>query len=171
MKNLIKKLTEETIEFKVSLMSRTKDWAEAQYERNIERKNQYYKMKLRETVEQFPSSFSGQKEGVDYFVVSKEVYNREQKFYWNSPSWYFDRDEFVKRTLILAEKKYETGIEKLAGRIVKKGLNADCLKKVSGVYLDPNLNIEISDGQKSVRAWTIIAGGPVQKPHYRYLVK
>ena len=35
------------------------------------------------------------------------------------------------------------------------------------------VNIEsiITDGTKTVRAWTIVAEGEIQRPHYRYLIK
>jgi hypothetical protein len=65
---------------------------------------------------------------------------------------------------------YENSILKLALRIEKKELNQDKLEMVTS-HIDINIETIISDGKQSVRAWTIIAEGPVQRPHYRYLVK
>jgi len=49
-------------------------------------------------------------------------------------------------------------------------LNVDNLQ-LSTSYLDPNISTKITDGKKTVNAWTIIASGPIQRPHYRYLIK
>jgi hypothetical protein len=53
---------------------------------------------------------------------------------------------------------------------MKKGLNEENLKVVTS-HIGININTTISDGDKTVKAWTIIAEGEIQKPHYRYLVK
>jgi len=34
-----------------------------------------------------------------------------------------------------------------------------------------NIETTLTDGEKMVRAYTIIAEGQVQRPHYRYLIK
>jgi hypothetical protein len=34
-----------------------------------------------------------------------------------------------------------------------------------------NFETTLSDGEKIVRAFTIVASGEIQKPHYRYLIK
>ena len=69
-----------------------------------------------------------------------------------------------------AQDHYNNSILKLATRVLKKGLNVKNLE-LSTTYFDPNISTIITDGNKSVRAWTIIASGEIQKPHYRYLVK
>ena len=63
-----------------------------------------------------------------------------------------------------------TVLKKLAFRIEQKGLNTDNLK-LSSSHVGVNFETAITDGTKTVRAFTIIASGPVQRPHYRYLVK
>ena len=65
---------------------------------------------------------------------------------------------------------YENSILKLALRIEQKELNQDKLEMVTS-HIDVNISTTITDGDKSVKAWTIIAEGPIQRPHYRYLVK
>jgi len=69
-----------------------------------------------------------------------------------------------------AEDHYENSIIKLAIRIMKKGMSFDNLKMTT-THLGVNIETIISDGEKVVKAWTIIAEGPIQRPHYRYLVK
>jgi hypothetical protein len=51
-----------------------------------------------------------------------------------------------------------------------KGIDINNMKVVSG-YVGVNVEMTISDGDKYVKAWTIVAEGTVQRPHYRYLVK
>ena len=65
---------------------------------------------------------------------------------------------------------YNDSILKLALRIEKKELNQDKLELTTS-HVDVNISTTITDGDKTVKAWTIIASGPVQRPHYRYLVK
>ena len=77
---------------------------------------------------------------------------------------------FINDSLSKAEFHYKLSIEKLADRIMKKGLKIDSIKITSG-RLNLNFEVTLTDGEKTVRAWTIIASGEIQRPHYRYLVK
>lgn len=79
-------------------------------------------------------------------------------------------DAYVSKQVESAREHYVLSIYKLASRIVEKGLNIESLT-MSTTYFDPNISTAITDGFKTVRAYTIIASGPIQKPHYRYLVK
>lgn len=69
-----------------------------------------------------------------------------------------------------AEFHYESSILKLADRISKKGLNFENLK-VKTSHVSVNIETTLTDGCKTVRAFTIIASGEIQRPHYRYLIK
>ena len=80
------------------------------------------------------------------------------------------KDKWVRLAEKNAKAHYENSILKLALRIEKKELNQDKLKMVTS-HIDVNIKTTITDGDNSVRAWTIIAEGEVQRPHYRYLVK
>lgn len=70
----------------------------------------------------------------------------------------------------IANMAYSASINKLAARILKKGLNIDALR-VKTAHIGVNIESILTDGEKTVRAFTIIAEGPVQCPHYRYLIK
>ena len=61
-------------------------------------------------------------------------------------------------------------IEKLAKRIEKKGLNQENIRTITS-HVGVNIETTLTDGNKTVRAFTIIAQGTIQKPHYRYLIK
>lgn len=71
-----------------------------------------------------------------------------------------------------AESHYQSSLIKLAYRISEKGMNIDKIKaKTEFSNVDVNISTVLTDGDINVRAWTIIASGPIQRPHYRYLVK
>lgn len=69
-----------------------------------------------------------------------------------------------------AVDSYESACFKLAARIEKKGLNTDAIT-IKRAEIGVNIETTFTDGVQTVRAFTIIASGDVQKPHYRYLVK
>ena len=79
-------------------------------------------------------------------------------------------DEYINKELKLSEIHYDNSINKLAERIKLKDLNLDNLK-VETSHIGVNINTTLTDGEKTIRAFTIIAGGDVQQPHYRYLIK
>ncbi|MFW6219974.1 MAG: hypothetical protein ACOC33_03965 [bacterium] len=148
MKKLIEILKKETHSLKIQYLELTEKYAKEELQRNLEKRNEY------KTKKDF--------DNLDY-------YYRLQKFCYNKPSWYFT-EEFIDRTIKSAEKHYENSIAKLADRIEKKELNIDKLK-VETSHVGVNIDTVLTDGEKTVRAWTIIASGPIQKPHYRYLIK
>lgn len=79
-------------------------------------------------------------------------------------------EKFLNKIKEDAELHYESSILKLATRIEKKELNQSNLK-VETSHIGVNINTTLTDGEKTVRAFTIVAEGEVQRPHYRYLVK
>lgn len=79
-------------------------------------------------------------------------------------------DAYVKNTHDLAELHYESSIHKLAARIQRKNLDLNNLTVVTS-HIGVNIETTLTDGVQSVRAFTIIAEGEIQRPHYRYLIK
>jgi hypothetical protein len=78
--------------------------------------------------------------------------------------------QYIAKELKMAEQHYNYSIAKLAFRVEKKGLNIDFIEIVSG-RVGVNIETMITDGILTVRAFTIIAQGEIQRPHYRYLIK
>lgn len=144
--NLIDKLKEETSQLRESYIEKTIQWAKKEYERLCEFARDYE----------------------NNYDVSKE------RKYYSLPACVVNSagtvNEYVDIEIKRAKRHYENSIEKLAKRIEKKGLDVDNLS-FSTSYFDPNISTVITDGKREVNAYTIIAGGRVQKPHYRYLVK
>lgn len=83
---------------------------------------------------------------------------------------YQTEPRYVDKAIKSAEKHYEKSIIKLALRIESKGLDIAQLKTQTS-HVGVNIETILTDGNLTVKAWTIIAEGPIQQPHYRYLVK
>ena len=147
------KLTTELESFRTDYLSKTRIWAEEQVERNIQRKRQYLEL------------------GSELIkTIGRDGYHKEQKFVYNSPDWMFHRTLFIEKSVKNAELHFESSLDKLISRIESKGLNMNNISiRHCKVYV--NIEIVITDGVKTVRAFTIIAEGEIQRPHYRYLVK
>lgn len=79
-------------------------------------------------------------------------------------------DKFQEREIKKANLHYEGSLLKLVDRLVKKGVtdNFELINSSLGVNFE--ILIKHPDG-KFTRAWTIIAEGEIQRPHYRFLVK
>jgi hypothetical protein len=80
------------------------------------------------------------------------------------------KSAYVSEMRSSADDHYENSILKLAHRITKKELIQEQLE-VKTSHIGVNIETTLTDGIKTVRAFTIIASGSVQRPHYRYLIK
>lgn len=109
-----------------------------------------------------------------YYDIKWNRWCQSKKSYaiWRqiSKMTYEGLDVYVANAIKDAENHYENSIIKLALRIEKKELNIDLLKCTTS-HIGRNINTTLTDGTKTVRAFTILAEGEIQKPHYRYLVK
>lgn len=79
-------------------------------------------------------------------------------------------DKFIEKELKSARLHYEKSIAKLALRIEKKQLNEDALT-ITSARIGRNIETTLTDGVKTIRAFTIYAWGEINRPHYRYLIK
>lgn len=100
----------------------------------------------------------------------KEYQDLEKFFRQNRNIYNESKEKFVNKQLKTAQYKYESAIKKLADRIELKELNKSTLK-VKTSHLGINIETILTDGIKTIKAWTITASGPIQQPHYRYLIK
>jgi len=182
MKNLVEKLVGLTQEVKAEFIEFTKRYAEnkfktsevrntwgvqewadylgVQTERRESKTFQDYKGEDLSPRVYFYKGFYNSKESKRYFNAKETARRITQK----------GRENFLASEVKKAESRYLAATEKLAIRIEKKGLDLDKLKVESG-RIGVNFEITISDHIYMVRAFTIIASGAVQRPHYRYLIK
>lgn len=98
---------------------------------------------------------------------------KNQKKYWNLPLYLLaDKtpENHIEKARKFACNHYENSILKLAIRVEKYGLNVEKLV-VNSSHIGVNLDCTLTDGQKTIKAFTIVASGDVQRPHYRFLIK
>jgi len=159
MTTLIQTLKEETKTLKIQFIEMTKEWA----------KNDFYKYEnitFNEIEKKFGILTKGYK-GIEFYEpTNKSEAEASKKIKLKS----IGLDAYLLETKKKAEIHYNNSIEKLASRIEKKGLNENNLKAKTG-HVGVNIETTLTDGNKKVSAFTIIAGGAVQRPHYRYLIK
>ena len=156
MKNLIDILTTETQSLKEQYIQFTSEWANQEFYR------------LKQWIK-------------DYCVWEREncrkkemrnEYFKKQKISWSIPRDVYENkiEQFVEKQIKNAEEHYTQSIAKLALRIEQKQLNINNLKAVTS-HIGMNIDTTLTDGEKVVRAFTIIANGEINRPHYRYLIK
>lgn len=111
--------------------------------------------------------------GQEYNGGRKYISKRDDAHIQNAKRVYsMGIEAFLEQVRKDAEEHYEYSIIRLAGRVEGKGLKFDELRvKTEVSRINVNIETVLTDGEKLVKAWTIIAFGPVQRPHYRYLVK
>ena len=149
MNKLIDLLKKETETLKIQYLEMTEKWAVTEFE----------------TLRQFAKDYQDGKLGYKGEVAKR--YYRLAYYIVNSNG---KVEQHIEKMVKNAIEHYDFSIEKLAARIEKKGLNVETLK-TSTSHIGVNIETTLTDGEKTVRAFTIIAEGAVQRPHYRYLIK
>ena len=137
-------------------------------------KNQYIKLTQGWASEEFNrlrNFVLKYQEGSPAFGNKQEYWDAQRK-YFRLPSSVVrnEQDKYIADSVKNAEVHYEQSIEKLAARVEKKNLEISNLK-VETAHVGVNIETVLTDGNKMVVAYTIIAEGEIQRPHYRYLVK
>jgi hypothetical protein len=148
---LVQALRTETEAIKNSYMAQISDWARQEFESIVKMRND-----LRDGIIK---------------ARTQEYYNSLKFLNRNGYSIiYLGIEKFVQKQVKEAGEHYESSILKLSAKIEKKGLNIEKLEVKSGM-VGVNFETTLTDGEKIVRAFTIVASGEIQKPHYRYLIK
>lgn len=80
-------------------------------------------------------------------------------------------DKYKAKEVKYAEEHYEDSITRLSMRLNEKGITDDSQFTVTSQHIGVNFECYINHEHGLTKAWTIIASGPIQRPHYRYLVK
>lgn len=174
METLVELLKKETESLKAQYLAKTEDWAKKYYAVCDSRKRWF------------------EVEWCKFLVVTPELVNKTtahpflsypKGFHNTAKARELDRhqnevrrvvgmglEKYLAKELKYAELHYENSILKLAARIEKKGLDTTQLKTVTS-HIGVNIETVLTDGKKVVKAFTIIAEGEIQRPHYRYLIK
>lgn len=174
MTELVNILKTETEGLKNQYVQKCKEWASSQFQNIADRKSwreidwcKFFNLEPRlvnkgtpSEFYTFPQGFFNTKTSVKYDRLRTEAYKVAK----------MGKEDYILKAEESAINHYENSILKLANRIEKKGLNQSNLKAVTS-HIGVNIETTLTDGKKTVKAWTIIASGEVQKPHYRYLIK
>jgi hypothetical protein len=173
---LINALFLETAELKTNFIEKTLEFAKREYEQAndvLKMNNQQWciffniepvcSVRNSDVYYSFPSGFYNTENAKKKHVMQKKADNIIRN---PLEQWLDSREQE-------AVLHYEKSIEKLAGRIASKGLDLDSLKfSTCSDFNKGNIETIITDAKgKKVRAFTILAWGEVNAPHYRYLVK
>lgn len=149
MNTLTQTLKQKTESLKAQYVEMTKEWAANDFAR----------------LRQFAADYKAGKFGFN---------GEESKTYHKLPAYIINPfgnvEQHIQKMVKVANEHYQDSIEKLAVRIQAKGLNQDTLQVVTS-HIGVNIETIITDGSKTVTAFTIIAEGQIQRPHYRYLIK
>lgn len=183
---IVAKLTTETAQFRVDYMHQIAEWSITEKQRIDELANWYNSFRpiyptlipekstyvlggITRTLNTTRRDFSNMTEEQKNDFIKWE---NMQKWMWSTgyKVMAMSQQEFTKRELKKADAWFTSSIEKLAFKIVAKGLNVDAMQ-MSSTYVSRDLCTIITDGDKKVKAQTIFACGEINKPHFRYLVK
>lgn len=170
MEQLYNKLLLETEPLKEIFIKKTVEWANNNYGRMA--KMSYWTQRdwceyfgltpqiNKNNVYLFPNGFYNTKDSKTHSRMCGEIRRILSK----------GLDEYVKSEVTKAEQHYENSILKLTDRLLKKGLDIDKIEILTS-SVGVNIDTTLTDGNKTVRAYTIVAEGEIQRPHYRYLIK
>ncbi len=173
MQNLISNLKSQTKVLKDKYVERTKEYATSEFKR-LEKLTNLNKFQIGHN----ELGLDLNEKGTDFLPLPNGVHPCNDKISITldnliskiRSSVNMGIEKFVSKEENLAVKHYNNSIVKLAKRISRKDLDLNNLE-MNTVCMDVNIETFITDGKKMVKAWTIIAGGCVQRPHYRYLIK
>lgn len=161
MQTLIGLLKEETKALKEAYVEKSNDWAKKQFE--------HFTSLTEQEVKEDGGYYDG-KSNWPGWRHSKASYRR-----WNMicSVKYNGLEAYLEKKHKEAAEHYEHSIVKLAGRIIAKGLDIENLTLSTESNMQKgNISTTIKDGKGTVvRAFTILAWGEVNAPHYRYLIK
>lgn len=177
---LINTLTQETQGLKADFLAKTENYCNVYFDECLKRYNfneqnwcellgvtpetkqltNICGVKINEYKTGFPKGFFNTKASKTYRRLWNEVLTIR----------YLGLEKYTAKELKNAVLHYEASIVKLASRIEAKGLDLTKLKVVTS-SIGVNININLTDGVKTVNAYTIVAQGEIQQPHYRYLIK
>jgi hypothetical protein len=163
---LIQALRNETKTIKNSYMAQISIWAKQEFEKAIKINEHYLSQKKYYINSGINELFGGVKEEptVEFYQAKNFLLDKGYSIIKTG------LQKFVEKQVKQAGEHYESSILKLSAKIEKKGLNFEKLEVKSGM-VGVNFETTLTDGKKIVKAFTIVASGDIQKPHYRYLIK
>lgn len=160
-KEMISDLKSQTSGLKDAYIERTKTYRSEEYDRVIAKYGNYTND---DWIAKFPKVFkiSAARQITEVSPEGKKMRGEVERMKNQGKSGY------VQYYAKLAEIHYKNSIEALGKKITDAGFNVNNVKLKSS-SIGVNFETEVTDGNKYMRAYTIIAAGPIIAPHYRYL--
>lgn len=174
MEKLIELLKNETKSLKEQYIQKTIEWAEKRFYLSVEQTT-WKEVKWAEFLN-IPTSIANPGTSMEFVTFYSGFYNsKTSKIYYKLRNQAYSikqigKDKYINKEVNSAILHYDNSIDKLADRISRKNLNQDNLHLLTS-HIGVNIETTITDGEKKVSAYTIIAEGEIQRPHYRYLIK
>jgi hypothetical protein len=161
-------LTKETAQLKVELMNKTNEYATTSFA-FCQESLPVVSTQLDAIAKTY---YTARRNGESASYMMSEYKSLRSKFERMSNIVSGGLEKYVADQLKNAESHYTSSLSKLAMKIMQKGMDMTNFTLVSG-YVGINLEMKMTDGVKTIKAWTIWAaeGSTLVSPHYRYLVK
>lgn len=171
---LLSELKVHTKELKYAYIERTKQYANGMYDVCVEKS----KWTDKQWYEKYNVMYEVRRPGTTMEFVTVAVsdhYSKKHSRMLNDQSKVKDtlhlgREKFVEKRVKEAEYHYEDSMVRLCKKLNEVGVMEETDFTVTSQVLNDNFECYITHPNGVVKAWTIIAGGPIQQPHYRYLV-
>ena len=160
-KEMIEDLKSQTTGLKDTYIERTKEYRSGEYDRILKKYGNYT---YDDWVEKYPREYkwgAGRKT-IDISPEGKKMRGEVERMKKQG------KPAYVQYYAKLAEIHYKDSIEALGKKITDAGFDVKNVKLKSS-SIGVNFETEVTDGNKYMRAYTIIAAGPIIAPHYRYL--
>jgi hypothetical protein len=169
MTNLVSILTAETKTLKDQYIEFTQEWAASDFVKKTEWVKEYYVfMDTKYRNKEFMAAnrvYFNPEYREEYLANYRDQFDKMPKEILSG-----DVEKYIEKQVEKAKKHYAASILKLAARVQSKGLNQDKLRATTS-HIGVNIDTILTDGEKSVKAFTILAHGMINRPHYRYLIK
>lgn len=171
---LVSELYKHTADLKTLYIEETKKYADRKYQHCIERED----WSTRQWYDDYGLPYTLKHEGTDReFPLLADKYNTKtygfMQLHKSEVRQILEMglEKFKAKEVKYAEQHYEDSITRLSIRLNEKGITDESKFTITSGRIDMNFECIINHEHGVTKAWTIIASGPVQRPHYRYLVK
>lgn len=188
---LLQALTQNTQDLKKEYIEQTKKWAGNHFDFIVDKLSwnevkwcEYFRLTPRlanyRGTEEIVYDPKRKLEHMQFWTMPENFYNTRQareKDRMQSEARSAERkgkDQYIAEAVVRAERHYKDSLDKLVDRLAKKGVSDQNAKgdlSIKKAKVGINLEMFITVGDITAKAWTIVASGAVQRPHYRYLVK
>ena len=168
LKDIINILKVELEPLRIMFHEQTKNWSKIEY-RNIENFSNLTQEQLREKYNRTYNMINPRtKETISRTYLSKEI---SEKYYYSKEVVKKGIEAFLEKAKNNAESHFQDSIITIAYKLQGEGMKIEDIKATTEYsQVDYNITTTLSDGLITAVARTIVASGPVQRPHYRYLV-